>query len=652
MKCPKCGAELTEDTKFCSFCGEKIEHHSDDVHQQNISNNSFGKDSKTSEDMKTLKSNTQSEKKSLADNLKEKAIEYWNCLSIFGKIVAVSITVFAILALVGFLSGKTSAGIISLVQITMVVVAILMNKEVIKAPNNWAKYAVLSAAILFTVLNIKSYSWENVINTKPSTSLNNTTVQTAPGVTAKSESASNEGSETTETNLTIEKDSQYAYMSDEWNVYIATAISDSLVKIESWKKTLSSSKSVKYDHDIGTFKINDIENGFSWIDEEHTAFYMTLQDKENNRLKKSKTVLFTININDSDKNKGSDYDENIICYSYKNDDWHLYRAIPLTENLVKIEVWTRSSSADKFLYGYDMCVINPNSTDTDFDWTDDEHTSFTITTQDPDNDSYWKTPTFVAFTAENDNCEYNNVKSFLGSKIVGEGEIAVPSSASSYNYKNYEDVEQELSSVGFTNISIEILYDIVLGWTDEGEVESVSIDGKKDYEQDAIFKQDAPIVITYHMKEEDDPAKKSGESTEASGTTQESESVTEDILTVDNCPELAAILSMKAESDPSYVDFASKYNGRKIEFDGSIDYLTNHENYKTRYEMLVSAGDYDENHQIGPTFKFEEIATYEIDYGNQDQVTAGTNVHIIAEVESFNTSSQLFFLKPVSVSVR
>ena len=25
MKCSKCGAELSEDTKFCSYCGHKIE---------------------------------------------------------------------------------------------------------------------------------------------------------------------------------------------------------------------------------------------------------------------------------------------------------------------------------------------------------------------------------------------------------------------------------------------------------------------------------------------------------------------------------------------------------------------------------------------------------------------------------------------------
>ena len=51
----------------------------------------------------------------------------------------------------------------------------------------------------------------------------------------------------------------------------------------------------------------------------------------------------------------------------------------------------------------------------------------------------------------------------------------------------------------------EILYDIELGWTEEGEVDSVSVDGKAEFEQGDIFKKDAAIVITYHMPVEDDP---------------------------------------------------------------------------------------------------------------------------------------------------
>ena len=30
MKCSKCGAELSDDTRFCSYCGEKVEVNSSD----------------------------------------------------------------------------------------------------------------------------------------------------------------------------------------------------------------------------------------------------------------------------------------------------------------------------------------------------------------------------------------------------------------------------------------------------------------------------------------------------------------------------------------------------------------------------------------------------------------------------------------------
>ena len=61
---------------------------------------------------------------------------------------------------------------------------------------------------------------------------------------------------------------------------------------------------------------------------------------------------------------------------------------------------------------------------------------------------------------------------------VGEDEAMVPSSSSACKYKNYKEVEKRFKEAGFINISTEILYDIVLGWTEEGEVESVQIDSK------------------------------------------------------------------------------------------------------------------------------------------------------------------------------
>lgn len=587
MKCPKCSAELSENTNFCSYCGEKIEPQLKNVPKQNIDNN-LGKDVKIAKADKTLNLNTTGDKKSIADSIKEKGIAYWNSLSIFGKIVMIAIAVFAILCLVGFLSGKIFAGILSLVQIVLVVVAILMHKGVIKAPYTWAKYFVIAVAVLFTVLNVSSYSWSpKKPNTPPSSS--SKPAQTTPVTPPSSNSSNTEESTVSETNYKIKKGSKYAYMADEWTVYIATAISDSLVKVECWDKTFSSDKKVSLDHDLGTFKINDSANSFTWIDEEHTAFYMTITDKEKSKLENGKEVLFTININSSDTNKGSNYDENIRCYSYKNDDWHLYRAISLTESLVKIEVWYRGSSAGKFLYGYDMCVISQNESDTDFEWTDDEHTSFTITTKDPDNDSYWKKDKFVAFTVENENAEYKDVISFLGSKITGEGEVKVPSSASSFKYKDYQDVEKELTFAGFSNISTEIKYDIVFGWTAEGEVDSVYIDGKSNYAEDTIFKQDAPVVITYHMKVEDDPAKKFESSpatpTDKSNETKTPADETNGIVLPQTGSKLAKDFDSKSDSTIIYINVDGTSNvpklanwGDAIITDSVSEYITDLQN--------------------------------------------------------------------------
>ena len=270
---------------------------------------------------------------------------------------------------------------------------------------------------------------------------------------------------------------------------------------------MSNAKSVSYEYDVGSFKINDSEHGFAWVDADHTAFVITFKDKNNSQFKKGATATFTINISDSDKNKGSNYSDKIACYSFQNDDWHLYRAIPLTDTLIKVECWYRGSSAGTFLFGYDVCLIDTTSSDTDFEWTDNEHTSFSITMKDAQNKSYWKNDTFVVFELENEDYKYFDVKSYLGIWEVGEGEAAVPASASDFKYDNYQDVQKELESAGFTNITTNILYDIVWGWTAEGEVDSVSIDGRTDYEKGEVFKLDAPIIITYHMKEEDDPNK-------------------------------------------------------------------------------------------------------------------------------------------------
>ena len=186
-------------------------------------------------------------------------------------------------------------------------------------------------------------------------------------------------------------------------------VSGSAIKIEHWDMTMNLPKKFKYNKEIDLLNINDSENDFDWVDVEHTTFTFKLND-ENNREVKEQSVI--PKINNSDAHKGTNYDDKIACYSYLNDDWHNYRAIPLTDKLVKIECWHRESLSEKFLFGYEICVLNINYNDNDFEWNADK-SSFTITIKDYFNASYWKKPTSVSFTLENPDYKYCSVLEYL-----------------------------------------------------------------------------------------------------------------------------------------------------------------------------------------------------------------------------------------------
>ena len=215
---------------------------------------------------------------------------------------------------------------------------------------------------------------------------------------------------------TIEPGTEYAYMSDGWNVYIASAITENVIKIEAWGKGSQAAKSMKFQSDLGTFDIREEKNGFSWVDDAHTTFTFYIKDTNNyTRLGRPTLVLFTININDSNQNKGTDYDESIICYEYQRDDWCLYRAIPLTDTLIKIECWYRVTSGfwSPFLYGWDVGIIDTENTNTDFSW--GGKTGFAITMKDLESEAGWKKEELVAFKLSDGDFKYSSVEDFISS---------------------------------------------------------------------------------------------------------------------------------------------------------------------------------------------------------------------------------------------
>ncbi|RXZ51911.1 DUF4839 domain-containing protein [Agromyces binzhouensis] len=127
------------------------------------------------------------------------------------------------------------------------------------------------------------------------------------------------------------------------------------------------------------------------------------------------------------------------------------------------------------------------------------------------------------------------------------------------------------------------------------------------------------------------------------------------VLTADNNEEFAAILALGDTCDDSIAAFAEKYRGQTLAFAASIGAMANHNGYSTRYDILISAGDYSETSAWGPAFQFRDVnTTFDLHYsGNApDTIGVGTNLLVTAEVDQYEPNSCLFLLEPVETAFR
>lgn len=152
MTCPKCGAEISDGTKFCTECGCKIESAS----EQPQSSTAPEIVPVTSENMQTIHNEP-----SVNNASNGKFAKFWNGLSLFSKIAAIAMAVVVILTIIALCTKTPGAIVFSILQLAGLVVAILMNNNVIPVKPQWVKHIVLAAAVLFTILNIASYTWGN-----------------------------------------------------------------------------------------------------------------------------------------------------------------------------------------------------------------------------------------------------------------------------------------------------------------------------------------------------------------------------------------------------------------------------------------------------------------------------------------------------------
>lgn len=177
---------------------------------------------------------------------------------------------------------------------------------------------------------------------------------------------------------------KYSFMADKWNVYYATFLSNSTLKIERWNRWQAGANGdpFQFSYDVCTINIIDGSTDFFWLDDDQTAFSISLTDENDSDFDGTRRVGFAIATEDI---------EGISEYSYYNDKWDWYRAYALSDTVVKIEKWSRfnaGADGDPFAHDSDICIIQIGNPSTDFAWTDDNHVAFTITMQDEEN-SYW-----------------------------------------------------------------------------------------------------------------------------------------------------------------------------------------------------------------------------------------------------------------------
>ena len=216
----------------------------------------------------------------------------------------------------------------------------------------------------------------------------------------------------------------------------------------------------------------------------------------------------------------------------------------------------------------------------------------------------------------------------------------------------YEYVKQQFEEAGFINVSCVPIKDLVFGLlTEDGEIEEVSINGVTEFKDFDMFPFDAEVIIKYHTFSEGNE--------EQSNHDKESDEETDyednNALTIDNNEDLKKLLTIKDENDPFIQEFFNKYKGRTIEFDGNIVYMTKHGNYDTRFDIMIGSGDYQENVQRGPNFKFENVSVYNLDLDTlylESVLSVGVNIRVTAVVDDYNSDSTLFFLEPISVILR
>ena len=663
--CRECGKEVPSNARFCSYCGadltttptpEELENEAASE-SRGAAGDKIKGDTPTPSTGPNVHTDMRGKITAFLKEIQAKLMAFWADLDSFSKVFTISSTVILVLLLIAWTSHNGTAIFISLLQIAALVLSILWHKEILNSPKVWLKYAVLAVALLFSILNITSYSSKKENTPKASISTTVATENTEPTIFPP-----------------------YA---------AADCIGQSCDTVKNAFSTAGFTE-------VHTVEINDLP--YSESDKNNTIESISIGGKNSF----SKALRFN----------SSDVVE-IRYHTYKKFSVNIdVNFVPnLFFDKYGIALYFNEEKVGELAHGEDKsfslkakpgtyALVFRKKGDTsctgslELDIKGDVNAAVQISCQ---SDSILVKPLYIEKLGE-----------------VQEGEIMMPQAASSYRNLNYLDVQKSLKDLGFSNVSTEAFYDIYFGWTDTGAVESVTIDGNNSFNRGDVFNSDSNIIIAYHMLYSDDPSrikvekdtsdfiglnyldveqafKDMGFSTiELEEVVTENTSYTDgsvvsiaingssftagttfapdskvriryyhvekptkiETLTIDNSSEFASLMKITDQTDATTIrEFVNSHKGDYIEFDGCIAFMMHHKNLKTRFDICLVGGNYSDR-LLGPLFAFEDVNFNDMNVSGSDTVAQGMHFRIIGQIDSFNSDGMYIVLKPISLTSR
>lgn len=141
----------------------------------------------------------------------------------------------------------------------------------------------------------------------------------------------------------------------------------------------------------------------------------------------------------------------------------------------------------------------------------------------------------------------------------------------------------------------------------------------------------------------------------ASATSSSTADAEAAVITVANNSDFAGIVAATDYCSDGIASFASENEGRTLRFEGSIDAVGPHGSYDTRYDILVSVGEFSETTAAGPSFQFRDVNMSDLNLtGDEipDTIGVGDNLTVTATVDEYIPEQCLFLLDPQETSVR